>query len=230
LGFTSRSMPDRSGMYSEGFSIIEGVLTDGECDALIDHLCSDAARAGVRHLMGDPLVARLAYDERLASITKQIFGRPLTPYKATLFQKTGKANWLVSWHQDTALPVQTLPHLDGWGPASVKDGIKFVHAPTSALAKILALRVHLDASTENNGPLRVIPASHRKRLLDDAEFRNWTVQEPVECIVGKGGVIAMSPLLIHASSKCLTDEPRRVLHIEYAESLEIGEGICFATA
>jgi ectoine hydroxylase-related dioxygenase (phytanoyl-CoA dioxygenase family) len=217
-------------MFSAGFEIIEGVLTETECDRLIDHLCRDDSRAGVRHLMNDPQVSRLAFDKRLISITKQLFGFSLIPYKATLFQKTGKANWLVSWHQDTALPVESVPDAVGWGPASVKDGVAFVHAPTSALSKILALRVHLDASIEYNGPLRVIPSSHRERLLDDNEFCKLTAGDAVECLVGKGGVVAMSPLLIHSSSKCSDDLPRRVLHIEYATDLEIANGIRLAVA
>jgi hypothetical protein len=35
----------------------------------------------------------------------------------------------------------------------------------------------------------------------------------------------MRPLLIHASSKAETDHRRRVLHIEYADSLDMGAGL-----
>lgn len=211
-------------MFEAGFEIFEGVLSEAECDRLIAHLSIDDSRAGVRHLMNDPEVIRLASDKRLASITEHLLGFTLVPYKATLFQKTGKANWLVSWHQDTALPVESLPFAPGWGPSSMKDGVLFAHAPTSVFSGIVALRIHLDASTHQNGPLRVIPGSHRKRLIDD-DLRRWIERKSVECRVGKGGVIAMSPLVIHASSKCTSDEPRRVLHIEYAAKIEIENGI-----
>ena len=43
-------------------------------------------------------------------------------------------------------------------------------------------------------------------------------------------VLAMRPLLIHASSKARSSGPRRVLHIEYADSLQLVEGICLAIA
>jgi len=52
----------------------------------------------------------------------------------------------------------------------------------------------------------------------------------VSCIVRAGGVVAMRPLLIHASSKAEADLPRRVLHIEYAESMSIGDGLRLAVA
>jgi hypothetical protein len=40
----------------------------------------------------------------------------------------------------------------------------------------------------------------------------------------------MRPLLIHASSKSRNDAPRRVLHIEYAASLEVASGLELAIA
>ncbi len=176
-------------------------------------------------------VRELANDERMVMIADSFLGRRSIPFKATLFEKTGRSNWLVAWHQDSALPVQSDIEREGWGPMSVKAGVRFVHAPTDALSGIVALRLHLDASNANNGPLRVIPASHKKRYLSGAEFDEAVrANEPVECLVGKGGVIAMSPLLIHASSKCTTDEPRRVLHIEYAYSLHIEAEIQLAVA
>jgi hypothetical protein len=55
-------------------------------------------------------------------------------------------------------------------------------------------------------------------------------QAHAECIVGRGGVLAMSPMLIHSSSRGLSGKPRRVLHIEYADSLDLAPGIRLAIA
>ena len=52
----------------------------------------------------------------------------------------------------------------------------------------------------------------------------------VDCLVSRGGVLAMRPLVVHASSKSRVVTPRRVLHIEYAESMRIGGGIELAIA
>jgi ectoine hydroxylase-related dioxygenase (phytanoyl-CoA dioxygenase family) len=155
----------------------------------------------------------------------------MLPYKATLFTKTGKANWLVAWHQDTALPVERLEKQDGWGAKSMKAGVLFAQAPASALSKILAIRIHLDASQSANGPLRVLPESHRLGVLTAEEIDEVARRTKSEtCLAGRGGVVAMSPLLLHASSKSVSDEPRRVLHIEYAESRDIEPGIRLAVA
>ena len=90
---------------------------------------------------------------------------------------------------------------------------------------------HLDASTGDNGPLRIIPGSHRAGVLSDDEILDLArTQETVEALVPRGGVLAMSPLLVHSSSKARGDEPRRVLHIEYADALDLGPGLRLAIA
>lgn len=50
-----------------------------------------------------------------------------------------------------------------------------------------------------------------------------------ECL-GLKGVLAIGPLLVHASSKSQLEMPRRVLHIEYATSMNIAAGLELATA
>jgi len=215
----------------QGFATREEVFSSAEFQSVLEAIgrFSNGSQAGVRHLMSLSEVAGLTTDDRLLNLCQDITGKTLIPYKATLFNKTGKANWLVTWHQDIALPVEREFVADGWGPFTRKAGVTYGHAPTEALRKIVALRVHLDPSTPSNGPLRVIPGSHRKRVLDDTDFQRIVRSgEKIELTVGSGGVIAMSPLLIHASSKCASDEPRRVLHIEYAESLDMTSNIRLA--
>ena len=221
-------------MLEDGYFIRENVFSEAECNQILASIQSfhgRRSRGGIRNLMSCGDVAALANDARLLRLVSQYFNFPPIPFKATLFEKTGKANWLVAWHQDTALPVARFPENDGWGPASVKEGITFAHAPTSALAKVLALRIHLDASDVNNGPLRVIPGSHTKRLHNGSDIEDLLdSKDEVVCTVGRGGVVGMSPLILHASSKALSEKPRRVLHIEYAESLEIAPGARLAIA
>jgi hypothetical protein len=40
----------------------------------------------------------------------------------------------------------------------------------------------------------------------------------------------MSPLIVHSSSKARGDGPRRVLHVEYADALDLGPGLRLAIA
>ena len=217
-----------------GFGIIEGVFSQKECDSLLAELRLPGvqrSRAGARHLMGQAAVGRVASDERMMAIAREALSGAAAPYRATLFEKSGESNWLVVWHQDTAVPLRARFDAPGWGPWSTKAGICYAHAPTWALERIVALRLHLDASRADNGPLRVIPDSHRRGVLSDDEvFAVAHRQSHVECLVERGGVLAMRPLLIHSSPKAESPEPRRVLHLEYAESLELAEGIRLAVA
>ena len=179
--------------------------------------------------MRDSAVTALAGDQRLLEIARQSLGMQAVPFRATLFEKSGKANWLVAWHQDTALPLERQFDDAGWGPWSEKAGVLYAHAPAWAISRVLALRVHLDSSTSENGPLRVIPASHSAGVLTDAQVLEYARTHPsTECPVPRGGVLAMRPLIIHASSKAREANPRRVLHIEYAESLDLAAGIRLA--
>jgi ectoine hydroxylase-related dioxygenase (phytanoyl-CoA dioxygenase family) len=181
--------------------------------------------------MSDARVAAIANDPRLAGLATEILGSPGVPFRATLFEKSEQANWLIAWHQDTALPVTSQFQKNGWGPWSVKAGLLYAHAPAWALARIVALRLHLDESNMDNGPLRVIPGSHRAGVLtDEAVLEYARCHAPKECLSPRGGVIAMKPLLIHSSSKARSMCSRRVLHIEYSDSLELKSDICLAVA
>jgi ectoine hydroxylase-related dioxygenase (phytanoyl-CoA dioxygenase family) len=215
---------------TEGYQVIARVLTEAECDRLIAELQETTrSRAGARHLMSNRAVRAIANDDRLVSIARPALGGRAVPFRATLFEKSGAKNWLIAWHQDTALPLRARFDAPGWGPWSEKHGVLYAHAPAWALQRVVALRVHLDASTPENGPLRVVPESHQAGVLNDCEVLDIAKSRTeVECPVPRGGVLAMRPLLIHSSSKCSSDKPRRVLHIEYADCLEFAPGLDLA--
>jgi len=213
----------------EGFAIESSVLSSNECDCLIADIAKvnrPNRRAGIRNLMSNLAVRSVASDQRLISIAKRFVGQSAVPFRATLFEKSGRVNWLVVWHQDTVLPLEKRSDSEEWGPWSLKAGVLYAHAPARVLSKVIALRIHLDASTELNGPLRVVPETHRFGVLPEIEvIRIAHARDSVECVGSKGSVIAMRPLLIHASSKMVDDVPRRVLHIEYIDSLNLTDNI-----
>jgi ectoine hydroxylase-related dioxygenase (phytanoyl-CoA dioxygenase family) len=218
----------------EGFAIIPRVLEDDRITSLLKslHLSTlPRSRAGVRHILRHEAVSSLAHERPLLEITRAVLGPEAFPFRATLFDKSPTANWLVAWHQDKALPLQQRREADGWGPWSVKEGVIYAQAPARVLAHVLALRVHLDDSSEQNGPLRVLPRTHTLGVLKDDEIQKLTMEiSPVSCIVPRGTVLAMKPLIVHSSSKLQVETSRRVLHIEYAASAGIAEGMKLATA
>ena len=102
----------------------------------------------------------------------------------------------------------------------------YAHAPAWALEQVIALRVSLDDSTVTNGPLRILPDTHRGGVYTDAQIERFVqTTAAVDCAASSGGVVGMRPLTVHASSKSTDARPRRVLHIEYAARLELREGL-----
>jgi ectoine hydroxylase-related dioxygenase (phytanoyl-CoA dioxygenase family) len=165
----------------------------------------------------------------MIAIASEQLGAAGVPFRATLFDKTADSNWLVAWHQDRALSLENRIEVAGWGPWSIKEGVHYAHAPATALENVVALRLSLDDSAEDNGPLRVLPGTESLGVLTDAQIATLAHEiAPIDCCVDGGGLVVMRPLLVHASSKVVSHRSRRVLHIEYAESLDLGQGLRLA--
>lgn len=215
--------------FDDGYSIHEGVFDREEMTRVLDALhSSDVARtrAGARHVLAVPAVRTLASDRRLLNIATLYVGVEAAPYRATLFDKSAASNWLVAWHQDTALPIRNRVEASAWGPWSVKRGVLHAIAPSTALRRVIALRVHLDDSTAENGPLRVLPGRDTRGVLSAHEISELAATvDAVDCLTSAGGVVAMRPLTVHASSKARDVQPRRVVHIEHAADVHFDGGI-----
>ena len=225
---------DVASHIASGVEVLPSVVDRTEIVRIVEALDAGAiarTRAGARHLMRHSAVSTIARDRRLVSIASRFLGTSAIPFRATLFDKSRDNNWLVVWHQDTALPLRERRDVSGWGPWSVKAGIPYAHAPASALSRVVSLRLHIDDSGLDNGPLRVLPGTHTLGVMSDTEVAQFARDvQAVDCVASAGAVVAMRPLLVHASSKTETDRRRRVLHIEYADSLDMGAGLELAIA
>jgi Phytanoyl-CoA dioxygenase (PhyH) len=216
----------------DGYGIHQGVFSSGEANEVARALARADVRqtkAGARHVLANAAVRAVAGDPRMLAIAAPYVGRGATPFRATLFDKSPAANWLVVWHQDTALPLRERIDDPQWGPWSTKERVLYAHAPAWALEQVIALRVSLDDSTLSNGPLRVLPGTHLDGVLSDEQIGQLArTRVPADCVAAAGGVVAMRPLTVHASSKAAGGGRRRILHIEYAASLDFGRGIALA--
>jgi ectoine hydroxylase-related dioxygenase (phytanoyl-CoA dioxygenase family) len=221
-------------LEKQGFVIVPDAFSRESMLALGDSIERSAvrrSRAGVRNALQLDCVRALAYDPILLGLAKEVLGQQAVAFRATLFDKSSRSNWLVVWHQDAVLPLQERVEAHGWGPWSVKEGVICAHAPASALGEILAIRLHLDDSDADNGPLRVIPQTHTMGVLTDDEIHDVTTKVAVvDCLVPSGGLLLMRPLLIHASSKARSENARRrVLHFEYAAQTSFPDGVLLDT-
>lgn len=138
------------------------------------------------------------------------------------FDKPPRQSWTLPWHKDLTIAVRDnrLPSQEFAKPTR-KAGVPHVEAPRAILDSMLTVRIHLDEATEENGPLKVVPGSHRtgKSLTLD-------VRPPVCVLAQCGDVLLMRPLLAHCSGKSHpgTQRHRRILHLEFASSPELPDG------
>ncbi len=163
------------------------------------------------------MINTLTRQHSLKQIADEALSAEAFPVRALLFDKVAEANWKVPWHQDTAIAVRERLEIPGFSGWSEKDAVPHVHPPASILGEMVSLRMHLDDCGADNGPLRVIPESHTKGILNSEQieaFRKQTTE--ATCCTIAGDVLAMRPLILHASSPAQSPSHRRVIHIEYA--------------
>lgn len=196
-----------------GFAVIASCLDESTVERLRDHLSN--AKYAERNLLSVPIVRELARSKPVRRILDAILGPKCFAVRGIFFNKTQESNWKVAWHQDLTIAVRERREIDGFGPWTEKAGVSHVQPPAEIMNRILAIRLHLDESGPDNGPLRLIPGSHKEGRLSAQQVANWKKSNFVTCITPKGGALLMRPLLIHASSSCTIPKPRRVIHFEF---------------
>jgi len=197
-----------------GFAIVPDVISPTDCSRLLPLIERPAeGRAGSRAMLRMDWCRELALALSRHPSIAPLLPPGSVPVQCTLFEKSAEKNWLVAFHQDQSIPVAEATDSRGRTGWSVKDGLTFVQAPPDVLAQMVALRLQLDAPDGSDGALRVIPGSHRNGKVLEAEIDHFrAAQAEVTCRVEQGGVLVMRPLLLHASSKIVGSQPRRVLH------------------
>ncbi|TGD76247.1 phytanoyl-CoA dioxygenase [Mangrovimicrobium sediminis] len=191
---------------TEGFAVVPEVASRddiSQLSALCDEL--DICGAGSRNLLQLDWVKRLA-----AAISEHPEIRSLLPPDAravqcTYFLKTADKNWLVPLHRDRSIPVQEQFAATDWTGWSRKEGTWFAVPPDRVLRQLVAVRLHLEENSADNGALEVLPGSHRNSAGSGSR---------IACPVPAGGALVMKPSILHASSR-LSSGRRRVLHFLY---------------
>ena len=175
-----------------------------------------------------PAVRELAAGERSRRLVEPVLGPDAFPVQGIFFDKPADANWKVRWHQDLSIPVKARGEAAGFGPWSMKAGVPHVQAPAGLLERMLIVRLHLDQSGEENGPLRVIAGSHLQGRLSRDQLAWWREHgDKTANLVPRGGALLMRPLLLHASSATRALAHRRVIHLAYAAE-RLPDGLAWA--
>lgn len=201
------------------------LLSFARCEALAC-CCDDDSESGrSRSLLERDWCRALACELRQSERLAPFIPPGYVAIQCSLFAKSSDRNWLVALHQDLSVPVAAC--CDGGSPsgASIKDGVHYVQPPAALLEQLVAVRVHLDDCGERDGPLNIVPGSHRfGRLSPEESLHLRAVSGLRSCVAGRGDIVLLRPLLLHSSSKATGTSRRRVLHYLFAPATPQGLG------
>ena len=214
-------MNKKTEFENKGFAVVPEIYNSAEISQLrniLDSYCSNldqskpvhAIRRAIKRI---PELGTLLWNENMKAIISQMGGTDFFLTKAIYFDKPEESNWFVAYHQDLSISVEEKHIHDDYGKWTKKDDQFGVQPPLEILENIITIRLHLDDTDENNGALKLIPASHKlgvKRIYEIS-----TESEEI-CKVPKGAVMLMKPLTFHASSRSIVQKRRRVLHLEFS--------------
>jgi ectoine hydroxylase-related dioxygenase (phytanoyl-CoA dioxygenase family) len=209
---------DADRLIVEGFVVVGDAADDALC-ARLSHVFAALPheRAGSRAGLDHDVVRELAASPAVRALVEPMLGAQAFCVRATLFDKTPRANWQVAWHQDLVVPVRERREVPGFSAWSQKEGVTFVQPPAQVLEDMLAVRIDLDGSDAQNGALRVLPGTHTLGVLSARQRSDFSwSRAPVTCAVPTCGALVMRPLLLHASSRAEAPSRRRVVHLEFA--------------
>lgn len=227
-----------SRLDKEGYCLLAGVFSETEVAniksqieaalaelALATDLLSKPPHSAVYHRQGGVYAARSLLQiapfvqgcwqkSSLTELLNVVLGTNAGLVRALYFDKPPGMTWALPWHKDMKIAIADDCEPDEtYSPPRLRDGILHTEAPLEVLNRMLTLRIHLDANTAENGPLEVLPGGHLTgKVLRIDEFR------PVRILSDAGDVLAMRPLLPHASGSSSpgTTQNRRILHLEFA--------------
>ena len=104
-----------------------------------------------------------------------------------------------------------------------------LEAPPWLLRGMLTARVALDDVVDENGPLLVIPGSHRDVRAEDLPTDQELATRSRAIHMRAGDVLLIRPLVVHRSgaSRAGTRRHRRTLHFEFAPEQSLPGGLAW---
>ena len=218
-------------MERDGFSLLPGLigapLLSDMSNTLADLVAAHGGQScNLRGLLDrDGPVRSAAAGSTIKDRLKSLTGRDWFAVRALLFDKTEDSNWHVRWHQDRTIAVRDRHETACFSGWSIKEGVVHVQAPASVMEKMLAVRIHLDDATPDNGALQLLAGSHLRGCIQAEETEELRRSRPiVDCFVRTRDALLMRPLLLHGSPTAKKTVHRRVLHLEYSWA-ELPDGL-----
>lgn len=179
----------------------------------------DKTRAGARLSTTRGLASLLSAGGPIADALSPLLA-DCFPTRVVAFDKTPTANWGVPWHQDRVIAVQEKAAVDGYTNWSTKGGLHHCEPPQKILDEMLFVRLHLDEESMESGPMQIALGSHHCGLVCAEGAQTRANAHEIETCIGKrGDILVLKMLTLHRSSPATQATSRRVLRVDYANTL-----------
>ncbi len=164
---------------------------------------------------------RLAVNDALISpvttIVRSILPK-VRPVRMVAFDKSDAHNWSLPWHQDRVIAVRERCDQAGYGCWSRKQGVWHCEPPIRVLERMVFVRVHLDPSTPDNGPLEIALGTHEFGRIESGQIDHRVRHAKTErCCAEAGDILIAKALILHRSAAARFGAARRALRIDYAD-------------
>lgn len=176
-----------------------------------------ADQPGLRLASLPALAAILAPSGAIGRHAAAHLGPEAQPVRAVLFDKSATTNWSLGWHQDRTIPVRSRVDTPGFGPWTLKSGIRHVAPPQDLLDRMITLRIHLDPVDADNAPLMIAPGSHRHGRIPESSIADLVARCGTHaCLAQRGDIWLYATPILHASDSAANPRRRRVLQLDYS--------------
>ena len=219
-------------LQKNGVEIKSGLVSDDLIQSVLSEVnTSDQTmqKHGIRNAEKKfASISNVINSSKIVEEAQRILGKDPQVVRVIFFDKTPEKNWLVTWHQDKTVALNQKFDLEGWERWTLKDGTHHVQPSVAVLDQMITIRLHLDPANDENGCLKVIPSSHKNGILKQKQIDKIVSEEDrVLCVADVGDAVIMRPHVLHASSKAIVPDHRRIVHVEFS-GFELPEGIDWA--
>ena len=198
-----------------GRTWLRGALTPNEISELAE-LTEAGTKPGVRMTMSNELDRLIGRQSSMASELR-VFGVDTTPVRLVSFNKSERANWSVPWHQDRVIAVSQKIDIEGYSNWTPKAEYWHCEPPESVMNGIIFIRIHIDANSDENGPMEIALGSHRKGKIPSQDTGEVASSCEIEvCKANSGDVLVVHALTLHRSKTAQIPCTRRALRADYA--------------
>ena len=140
------------------------------------------------------------------------------PVRLIAFDKSASNNWTLPWHQDRVIAVREKHEVPGFTNWSRKGSVWHVEPPLDLVRRMIFLRIHIDASTAENGAMEIVPGSHDHGLIPSPSVSSYAGSHTTEVMEAEPrDILALAMLTLHRSRPSQSTDRRRVLRLDLAD-------------